>query len=171
MLARFIQISDKVGSILLQSTTPPPMITAFELQTVKEFVELLKPFEDATKIISGKSYLTGSKVIPIVNTLRATLQSSKPETQTGERMKKLLLEQFQQRFDCIEQVSVLAIGTIFDPRFKRIHFCNKVACAHDVNKIKRVLNSTVLSNLTSGTSNSESVSVQTLIFGRITRIL
>jgi hypothetical protein len=159
MLNRFIQLSDTIGSILLQCPTAPPMLTASELQTIKEFGELLKPFESATKIVCGESYLTGSKVIPIVNTLRTALRSAKLDTRTGERMKQLLLEQFCQRFDCVEQVSMLAIASILDPRFKRLHFCDKVACSHSVNKITRLVNNTISDNLASEIQN-ESIEVQ-----------
>lgn len=160
MLARFIRLSESVGSILLQCPKAPPMLTASELQTIKEFVELLKPFESATNIVSGETYLTGSKVIPIVNTLRTALQLSEPEAITGERLKRLLLEQFSTRFNCIEKVMPLAIATILDPRFKKIHFNDKAACSLAVNKITRAINSTVTDNLTNESRNSENGEVR-----------
>lgn len=67
MLERFIQLSETISCIILQCPTAPPMLTASELQSTKKFVHLLKPFEDATKIVCGENYLTASKVIPIVN--------------------------------------------------------------------------------------------------------
>lgn len=155
MLTRFIQLSDKVGLILLQCHTAPAMLSALELQIIKEFVELLKPFEDATKIMSGESYLTSRKVIPIINTLRTTLQSLQPESKIGIRLQQLLIEQFRKRFDCIEQVSVLAVATILDPRFKRIHFCDKVACSHAINKITKSVNNRPLTDLPKETENTK----------------
>ena len=110
MLNRFIELSEKVGLILLQFPTAPEMLTSLELQSIKEFVELLKSFQDATNIVSGESYLTGSKIIPIVNTLRKNLQVTNPITDNGVQLKQLLLEQFNQRFDCVEKVSNLAIA-------------------------------------------------------------
>lgn len=140
MLARFIELSDKVGSILLQSPTAPAMLSASELQTVKEFVKLLKPFEDATKIVCGEFFLTGSKVIPIVDTLSKKLQTFEPNTQIGQHLKKVLLENFHKRFEKIERVVNLAMATILDPRFKKIHFSDRVACSHTINKIGRIVN-------------------------------
>ncbi|XP_066586476.1 E3 SUMO-protein ligase ZBED1-like isoform X2 [Prorops nasuta] len=80
MLVRFIELSEKIGSVILRLPAAPSMITATELQTSKEFVELLKPFKDATMIICGEYYMTASKAIPIVNTLKAAISQSEPKT-------------------------------------------------------------------------------------------
>lgn len=119
------------------------MLIASELQSAKEFVELLKPFEDATKIICGEYYLTASKVIPIVNILKNKLQAFEPSTDIGHHFKKALKDQFIKRFENIEQMSLLAIATILDPRFKNINFIDKVACSQAINKITRSINSRV----------------------------
>ena len=63
----------------------------------------------------------------------------------------MLLEEFIKKFNYVEQVSTLAIATILDPRFKRIHFNDKVACSHAVNKITNAVNVTAISNLTAET--------------------
>lgn len=143
MLQRFIQLSEKISCILLQCPTAPPMLSASELQSTKEFIQLLKPFEDATKIICGEYYLTASKVIPIVNTLKNKLEAFEPTTDIGHRFKKALKDQFKKRFENIEQVSLLAIATILDPRFKNINFIDKVACSQAINKITTFINSSV----------------------------
>lgn len=143
MLERFIQLSEKISCIILQCPTAPPMLSASELQSTKEFVQLLKPFEDATKIICGEHYLTASKVIPIVNILRNKLQAFEPSTDIGHHFKKALIDQFMKRFDSMEQVSLLAIATILDPRFKNINFIDKIACSQAINKITRFINSRV----------------------------
>lgn len=140
MLERFIELSEKISYIILQCPTAPPMLTALELQSTKEFVQLLKPFEDATKIICGEYYLTASKVIPIINILKNKLQSFEPSTDIGHHFKKALKDQFTKRFENIEQVSLLAIATILDPRFKNINFINKVACSQAINKITKIIN-------------------------------
>lgn len=57
MLQRFIELTDKVSRILLQQPTAPIMLTASELQAAKEFVQLLKSFDEATKIVCGEHYL------------------------------------------------------------------------------------------------------------------
>ncbi|XP_066593217.1 uncharacterized protein [Prorops nasuta] len=144
MLSRFIELSYKIGCILLQYPTAPAMINATELHIVKEFVVLLKPFQEATRIISGENYLTASKVIPIVNTLKVALIEAVPETETGKQMKELLLDEFNSRFYDIEDTMILALSTILDPRFKTVHFNSNSACSNSVNKISSALSRTHL---------------------------
>lgn len=80
MIVRVVELADKIGVILSQFPTAPLMLLVPELQSLKEFIELLQPFDDATKILSGESYVTGSKVIPMVNTLRTKLRLLTPES-------------------------------------------------------------------------------------------
>lgn len=143
MLDRFIELADKISPILLQSPSAPPMLSATELQTAKEFVELLKAFEDATQIISGETYLTASKAIPIVNTIKNKLSTSNPNTDVGKHFKQELMKQFLKRFDTIEKITSLAVATICDPRFKNIHFSDRIACSYAINKITKMINETV----------------------------
>lgn len=140
MLHRFIQLSDKIGLILLQHPTAPPMLSALELQTIKEFIQLLEPFKTATTMLSGEMYVTASQVIPIIHTLANQLESCIPISEVGHHMKKVLTQEFQGRFKIVESKSLIAIATILDPRFKKIHFVDKIACSHAVNKITNILN-------------------------------
>lgn len=107
MLERFIELSEKISCIILHCPTAPPMLSASELQATKEFVQLLRPFEEATKIICGEYYLTACKVIPIVNTLRNKLIALKPSTDAGTYFKKALHLEFIKRFEGIEEVTLL----------------------------------------------------------------
>ncbi|XP_071644462.1 zinc finger BED domain-containing protein 4-like [Temnothorax longispinosus] len=140
MLVRFIELADKINGILLQQPTAPIMLTASELQAAKEFVDLLKPFNEATRIICGEHYLTGSKVIPIIHTLKNKLDMLTPKTEIGVHFKCELERQFSNRFSNIENVYPLVISTILDPRFKNLHFSDKIAYAHCVNKITQIIN-------------------------------
>ncbi|XP_066583331.1 E3 SUMO-protein ligase ZBED1-like [Prorops nasuta] len=155
MIIRFIELSDKIASILLNLPTAPMMITSTELQTAKEFVDLLKPFKDATKIISGEFYMTASKSLPIVSTLKETLSQLIPITEVGNKMKQLLLEQFELRFQNIEEEKILAMATILDPRFKSIHFNNETACSNIISDINMILNIEVAKEI-------ENVNVQSI---------
>lgn len=140
MLQRFIQLSDKISLILLQHPTAPPMLSALELQTIKEFMQLLEPFKTATTIFSGEMYVTGSQIIPIIHTLANQLELCQPISEIGHHMKTVLTQEFQARFKNVEHKSLTAIATILDPRFKKIHFLDRIACCHAINKIKNLLN-------------------------------
>lgn len=141
MLEQFIELADKISSILLQQPITPIILTASKLQVVKEFVLLLKPFDEAIKIICDKHYLTGSKVIPIVNTLKNKLILLISQIEIDVHLKFELECQFSKRFNNIEKVHPLAISTILDSRFKNIHFSDKISCAYSINKIMLMINS------------------------------
>lgn len=102
MLERFIELADILSGILLHSPTAPVMLTAPELQAIKDFVQLLKPFKEATKIACDEHYLTGSKVIPIVNTLKNKLKALTLKTSIGVHFRLELEKQFSKRFQNIE---------------------------------------------------------------------
>jgi len=68
------------------------------------------------------------------------LQTFEFSTDIGHHFKKALKDQFIKHFENIEQVPLLAITTILDPRFKNINFINKVACSQAINKITRFIN-------------------------------
>lgn len=63
MLERFIILSESVSSVLLKFPKSPAMLTASELQLVKEVVLVMGPLESATRDISDDLYVTASKVI------------------------------------------------------------------------------------------------------------
>ncbi|XP_067211677.1 zinc finger BED domain-containing protein 4-like [Linepithema humile] len=161
MLERFIELADKISSILLKQPTAPIMLTAFELQAAKEFVQLLKPFNEATKIICGEHYLTGSKVIPIINTLKNKLHMLAPNTEIGIHFKHELQRQFSKRFNDIEKNHTLAISTILDPRFKNINFSDEIACAYSINKITQMININTKESDTCDYQNAQNDSMET----------
>lgn len=144
MLERFIDLSDKIAPLLLKSPSAPSMLSAIELQTAQELIKLLKPFEEATKILCGESYLTASKVIPVIHTLKIKMERYQVESQSGQQITKLILDEFNKRFAKIEQMPSIAIATILDPRFKKIHFTDKLACSQAINKISKIMNDAVL---------------------------
>lgn len=115
------------------------MLTAIELQTIKEFIDLLKPLEEATKIVCGESYVTASKTIPVINILKRKLEMYLPITDTAKHLRKTLMEQFAKRFENIEKMSIIAVATLLDPRFKKIHFFYKIACSRAIDKISKAL--------------------------------
>lgn len=128
----------------MKQSTAPSMLSTLELQIIKDFMQLLEPFKSTTTIFSGKMYITGSQVIPIIHTLQnqleLELELSIPSSEVGCHIKKVLIQEFQARFRNIENTSLIAIATILDPRFKKFHFSDKIACCFTINKITHMLN-------------------------------
>lgn len=66
MIQRYVEVHKHVFTIQCNTKSAPSVIVAEELEVLTELLELLKPFENATKIVSGEKYVTASKVIPII---------------------------------------------------------------------------------------------------------
>ena len=141
MLERFTLLADEVATILLKFPNSPPMLSAEELQLAKEILEVLRPIEVLTKELCGERYVTSSKLIPMVNCLKKKVESLriKVKTATAKSLLSRLVSEISKRFGQIESSHVNAISTILDPRFKRIHFNDRMACANAVNHISRCI--------------------------------
>lgn len=141
MLEQFIELSDGISLTLLKCPKAPPMLTASELQLAKEIIQVMKPIEAATKEICGEQYVTGSKVIPLINCLKMKMDRLTINVSSNVAIKLLnsLSNNINIQFGTIEQVHLLATSTLLDPCFKRLHFNNHVACSRCINKITNQL--------------------------------
>lgn len=139
-LERFKLLSGHVGKILLSPChkAAPPMITPSELGVIEEVLMLLRPFEAATKTISGEKYVSGSLVIPLINCVKTSLQriSITNTNVLCQSLKKELTTQIEKRLDPLEKNTLLSTATILDPRFKRIHFSSPINAASAISIIK-----------------------------------
>lgn len=139
MLERFVKLYEHVASILLKNPKSPPMISASDLETIKEVLNILAPIEAVSKEMCGEKYLTSSKVIPVVNCLLKKLESLSPLTAEALALKATTISELSKRFGAVEQNKILAISTILDPRFKRLHFNNPIYCANAVTSINQLI--------------------------------
>jgi hypothetical protein len=116
MLQRFMDIRNEIGTVLLKFPRSPRMLTAAELQQVEEVLQLLSPLEQASTEMCGEKYVTASKIIPLVNILQKQFSALHLETQNGQCMKTTLLQELKKRFGKMEEVQLLSIATLLDPR-------------------------------------------------------
>lgn len=137
MLERCTKLYEYVAPILLKSPKAPPMIDASELVLIKEILTILSPIEAVSKEIFGESYLTSSKVIPVINCLIKKIELLTPSTEEILALKGTLLAEIAKRFGAIKQSKLLAVSTILDPRFKRLHFNNPIHCTNAITFINQ----------------------------------
>lgn len=151
MLERFILLAETVGSILLKIPSSPIMLTAAELLLAKEILEVLQPVEQVTKELCKKKYVTISKMIPMIYCLKKKIESFCMclQTPTTQTLLSRLQSQITKRFGSITANRIIAVSTILDPRFKRLHFQQNelIACAQSVNYIARCMKDIDQSNM------------------------
>lgn len=159
---RFVLLSGYIGKILLSSKhkNAPVMLTPMEVDIVRDYITVLKPFEAATKEISGEKYVTASMVIPIVNCVRGQLRKTTPESGTARVLKSRLEEKMNGRVSDLEKRELLAVATVLDPRFKKIHFQSAVNAASAIAAISREVRQQLRildEQHSNGSSNDETV--------------
>ncbi|KAK9708925.1 hypothetical protein QE152_g26922 [Popillia japonica] len=120
MLERFLQMIPMVSNILFSDVKAPNMITAVEVEHLREICKYLKPLERMTVEISGENYPTIGKVIPMIGCLIDQYNNYLPRYEIGKQLKTTLLKEIEKRFGAIEKSYIPAVSTILDPRFKQI---------------------------------------------------
>lgn len=105
------------------------MVTCKEFDILNDVVNILRPIELVTNEIShaclgngGDSYPTCSIIIPIIRCMKNVINDYIPITDDSKNFKQNILLEIERRFYDIERYQILAISTILDPRFKKIHF-------------------------------------------------
>lgn len=139
MVQRFLELRNAVSEILIRHRTAPPMLTGMELTIMTSLLNILRPLEAATKEISTDQYCSSSKVIPLIHCMVSKLKALVLEEPLLQEVRKRTLAAIEKRMGSIEQISSLAMATILDPRFKKLHFVDPLACSNAVSKIKEFI--------------------------------
>lgn len=138
MLDRFLILSKCVSDVLLQKPSGPEMLTARELQQLRETLKLLRPFEKVTLEISGDKYVVISKIMPLLNCITNEIESLQPTLDIGIELKRNIITELKKRYGEIEFFNMFPIATILDPRFKNLHFQDPVACQKAIEELKNL---------------------------------
>ncbi|XP_025190378.1 zinc finger BED domain-containing protein 4-like, partial [Melanaphis sacchari] len=65
MLDRFVELEDSIRGTLGLLDNPPQGLTSEQWTIIKQLIQVLRPFEEATKAVSGNKYMTAS-IIQII---------------------------------------------------------------------------------------------------------
>ncbi|XP_017474101.1 PREDICTED: zinc finger BED domain-containing protein 4-like [Rhagoletis zephyria] len=164
MMQRFVELAPFISPILLKDLYAPHMLSAAELNNIKELLNILKPLEFITRELSGEKYVTISKVIPLINCLVTQVSALEENAPVCAAAKKVLPDQIQYRFGQIEHVPIIAISTMLDPRFKNLHFRSAEACGRTIALLKSAI--AVPPSVTSSESESDEPTRYSPIGGR-----
>ncbi|KAJ8883854.1 hypothetical protein PR048_015709 [Dryococelus australis] len=135
MLQHLIDLSDVIGMVILNIPESPPMQTGSELASIKLIVQILYPLYQVKLELSAEKTPTTSKVTP----LRLTAIKIPDQDEVAKRLKECVIAGIEKRFGVIEQVAILAMSTLPDPRFKRLHFQSPMATAQAVSSISKAI--------------------------------
>lgn len=155
MLQRFIEMVNIISPITLQHITAPAMPTAIEINTIKQFIELLKPLEFVTRESSGDKYVTISKIIPMINCLMSQVSLLKPSEDIIHDVHNKLNLELVKRFGKTQYVTQIAISTLLDPRFKNLHFSDPNACSRAMSALRNLMRTEMSSSESEGETSVE----------------
>lgn len=126
MIERFVELESSIRGTLGLLDNPPEGLSINEWKITKELCLVLRPFEEATKAVSGDKYMTASIVIVLSQGLQNVcneLLKQNSDTRVNDVVKKLLSGmQDKDRWGSIVNSKTLVCCTFLDPRFKNVPF-------------------------------------------------
>ena len=132
MIERFLLLRQFLSTVLINHPKGPAMVTASEIETLIEIMAILKPLESVTREISGEKYVTASKVIPMIRLMTRLYERISTSHELAIYLKEAILKEFKQRWSKVEFNHLLAMANLLDPRFKKVHFQDKIACSRTI---------------------------------------
>jgi len=111
--------------------------TVHEWKVIKEMIELLSPFEAATRLLSGVKYPTIGFTYPRIFSLKERLEAdfTSLETRDAKNCKNAILEDLTLRWNFSQELCLK--GSFFDSRFKSLDFINsQEKCDNIVNQLR-----------------------------------
>ncbi|XP_008178823.1 zinc finger BED domain-containing protein 4-like [Acyrthosiphon pisum] len=137
MLERFVLLENSVRASLGLLENPPSSLTGVEWIVVKELCTVLRPFESATKVVSGEMYMTASMILPIVNGLTEVSSKMNNKPEFDSRTHKVVNSisnamKSKTSWGNIYLSKTLAKCTFLDPRFKNILFSSNPSFTENI---------------------------------------
>ncbi|XP_063792088.1 E3 SUMO-protein ligase ZBED1-like [Pseudophryne corroboree] len=141
MLQRLIELRFLVSEIIDRQPDAPPMLTDPELEDVGEILEILEPFQAATKLLVEEHYLAGSMVIPVTSIILDKLERLHPNKVAPLNVLAEAIGGMKRSFGTVEHVFLLAVATFLDPRFKNMYFSDPTTLSKQVRFFRYSMNS------------------------------
>nr|CAI5857915.1 unnamed protein product [Callosobruchus analis] len=146
MINRFVELEESLRSTLGLLDVQLPTISVEEWTILKELCQILAPFDEATKCVSGENYMSASLVIVLTKGLLEVCENLR-STETFSELSRQILNNLQEgirsRLGDVEYSSTLAMSTFLDPRFKYFGFKNKDAVENVKKDVLNALTETI----------------------------
>ena len=98
-------------------------LTSYERRVLRELVDILTPFQEATDFTQGQKVVTSSFVLPCIQGLRKALKSFSATYKSG--LVPTLASSLETRMCKYEENTVFVFAAILDPRFK-LKWCDPI---------------------------------------------
>ena len=137
MLQRFAELKEAVSLLLIEPGMDKDVgtLSSTDWEVIKLAIKLLGPCYEATVELSGEKMSTGSKAIPMSKMLMTFYAGAEREAEEGSLTQKLahyILFFLNSRMNAFEEIRILALACLLDPRFKS-------RCFRDADKKKAAI--------------------------------
>ena len=155
MMERILQQKQAITTVLCLLDRKDLLLDTQDFDALKEAIQVLNPFEAATRELSGEKHVSVSKVIPLSRNLQHLISGMSTVVLT-KQMQDSLVTSLRRRFLSVETVHACAAATILDPRFKKLAFTT----AQAIDQVSRRLQSEI-SELDSPQSSPDTEEAET----------
>jgi len=154
MFRRMCEIQEPLDAAIAVLQKPVESLTSDEWNTARELCKVLKPFDSLTREMSSDQAVTVSKVIVVVEGLKAACHKLQPTlmTQVAKELVDVLIQELNKRFGTCDMNPTLARATLLDPRFKKLGFRSEAAFTRAKDKL--------IADVTRSINTTESTSAQ-----------
>ncbi|CAK1599793.1 unnamed protein product [Parnassius mnemosyne] len=154
MLERFLDLAPYISDIIFCKIDAPTMLTAVQLNTIKDVAYVMRPLEAMTREASAERYVTVSKIVPMVSCAIDQYKELGVTSTIADELKRNITLEIEKRFGHLEYNMLLAVSTLLDPRFKSLHFKKPEACVKAMSRIRKFI-SEYKSAVTASSTSSE----------------
>ncbi|CAK1599122.1 unnamed protein product [Parnassius mnemosyne] len=145
MLQRFVELENQICATVAILRKDLPILTVEEWALFHELCKVLKPFDEATKAMSGEDYMTASTIIVMTRCLRESCNQLLLEdfNVTTNSVITALRTGLDKRLEGVERSGTFSICTILDPRYK----INVFSDTNEAAKAKKMLEEILASDI------------------------
>nr|CAD7199525.1 unnamed protein product [Timema douglasi] len=152
---RHLQCFAYTLNLVIENVTNQDSVLLVTNKIREILLNILKPVEYVTREVSGEKCATISKIIPLINCLRAQVMAvDETGSELVEVVKEVLLKEIDDHFGRVEECHLVALACFLDPRFKNIHFSDPKAYANNISLLRRAINTDSSISDTNGDSST-----------------
>ena len=128
MLERIMEQQAAIAAVLIEGKVRHLMPDGNDWIVIELLVDVLKPFQHATEVMSAVKYTTVSMVKPLLYKLvEKTLRADDSDASTAREVKKAIRNDLQERYQSAAVQRIMNIATYLDPRYKELPFLDVIS--------------------------------------------
>lgn len=138
MLERLVELEEPIRATMAVVNKDLPIISLEEWRAFKELCQVLRPFEEITRSVSGENYITAGSVVVYTRCLAESLNLLMRDSFLCDVINTVAMDLkrgLEERFKNIEKSGTFFLCLLIDPRFKMKAFEDQATGVLTKNKL------------------------------------